>query len=200
MRTDEKRGRCLIAKRRDEVHDETSERDDDDRPAADLRGLDEAPDGGVDDERREDEEGCSVHLRREDLGALQAEGQVASCRSRGQPKCDEREHERACIREHVRGIGDEGEGVREDSRRHLHGHESDDERKGDRQAAATRVLGQMSGRVPGMRVGHARSMPREAVDVPRVRRTVLSARGGRRRSSSCSTTGSAATRPAPRRR
>ena len=41
--------------RRDEVHDETSERDDDDRPAADLRGLDEAPDGGVDDERREDE-------------------------------------------------------------------------------------------------------------------------------------------------
>lgn len=89
---------------RQQVHDDTDERDDDDQPGAHLRRRDEAVDRLVDDDQGEHEQRDAIDLGGEDLDALEAVGHRALRRPLGQAHCDEREPDRGGIREHVRRV------------------------------------------------------------------------------------------------
>ena len=87
----------------------------------------------VDDQHGEHEQRDAVRLRGENLGALEAEGEVAAGRPRDEPDHHERQHERAGVGEHVRGVREQRERVREDSGDDLDGHEADDQAERDPQ-------------------------------------------------------------------
>jgi len=141
---------------REEIDADPDEGDDeDDRPAR-LRRRDEATDGAVDDQAGEDEQRGAVRLRREDLGAAQPERPVPARGLSREAQHDERHGERACVGEHVRCVGEERERMGEDPGGHLAGHEGDDQRKRDRQAA--RVVA-AAVRVPMRMLVHRTIMP-----------------------------------------
>ena len=99
-------------------------------PAAAGR-RDQAVDAFVDDQAGEHEQGAAVCLGGKDLGALEAEGEVAAGGTLDEPDDDERHDERACIGEHVRGVGKQSKRVGEDADDHLDRHEGDDQRECD---------------------------------------------------------------------
>ena len=73
----------------------------------------------VGDERGEDQQRHAVRLRGEDLHAPEAERHRPGGRSRGQAQREQREADRAGVGEHVPGVGEQRERVREDAGRHL---------------------------------------------------------------------------------
>ena len=95
----------------------------------------------VDDQAGEYEQGAAVGLRRQDLGALQAEGQVAARGTLDEANDDERHRQCAGVGQHMRGVREEGERVREDADDDLDGHETDDQCQRYREALRVRVLG-----------------------------------------------------------
>ena len=126
--------------RRDQVHDEAGERDDDHRPAARIGRIDQPFDRAEGDEAREHEQRRAVRLRGEHLHPAEAEGDVPVRGPSDEPDHDEREEERAGVGQHVRGVGDQRERVGHDARDHLDDHERDDQCETGRQAALVRIL------------------------------------------------------------
>ena len=132
--------------RREEVDPDPDEGDDEDRRAARVRRRDESTDRAVDDQPGKYEQRGPVRLRGEDLRAAQPERAVPSRRLSREPQHDERHRERPGVREHVRRVRQERQGVREDAGHDLAGHEGDDQRECQPEAAS--VLLAASVRVP----------------------------------------------------
>ena len=108
-------------------------------PALDVRRRDEPADRLVDDQPGEDEQDRAVRLRGEDLGPPEPVGHASGRRPRGEPEREQREADRAGVGEHVRRVGEEGERVRQDARRHLGHHEAEDQPERDPEAPPVRV-------------------------------------------------------------
>ena len=79
----------------------------------DRRRVLEAPPRLGDDERDHQPEDDPVHQRRQDLGAIVAEGLALARGPAADPEREQRQRERGDVREHVRRVGDEGEAVRQ---------------------------------------------------------------------------------------
>ena len=105
-----------------------------------VRRRDQPPDRLVDDQRGEHEQRHAVGLRREHLDAAQAERQRRRLRGRrGEPHRDQRERDRGGVGEHVRGVGEQRERVRDDAGGDLDRHEQQDQRQRDRQPATVAI-------------------------------------------------------------
>ena len=100
--------------RRDDVHDDPDERHDEHREAFRPRRRDEPAHTAVDDQAGEHEQGQAVRLRAQRLHPPEAEGEVAARRPCRQAERDERQDERARVGQHVSGVGEERQRVRED--------------------------------------------------------------------------------------
>ena len=121
---------------RGEVDRYPDQRDDQDRGASDLGRVNQAGDAFVDDQQREHQQRRAVELGRQDLGPFEAEGERALGRSGCEADDDQREADRAGVGEHVRGVGEERQRVREDPDGHLKDHEAEDQPKRDGELAA----------------------------------------------------------------
>ena len=84
-------------------------------------------------------------LRGEDLEALIAEGHRPFGGPVGESQGEQREADRAGIGEHVPGVGQQRQRVRDDASRHLHGHEAEEQRERERQPAAVGVGASLMG-------------------------------------------------------
>ena len=87
----------------------------------------------------EQEQRRAVDLRRQDLGAPEAERERARRGPRGEARRDEREPDRGGVGEHVRGVGEQRERAGQQARDDLDAHEAGDERQRDGQPAAVGV-------------------------------------------------------------
>ena len=125
--------------RRRDVDRRADQRDHEDQPGAHVRRRDEAVDRLVDDQQREHEQRDAVGLRGEHLHAAQAVGHRAARRPARERDRREREGERRRIGEHVGGVREQGERVREHARDHLRAHQSRDQAERDRQAPRAAV-------------------------------------------------------------
>jgi hypothetical protein len=105
-----------------------------------VRRGDEPPNGRVDDQQRDEEEREAVALCGEDLRASEAERPRAPRGTRCQRRSDERGHERGRIGQHVAGVGEEGERVRDEAGGDLPAHEREDQRERGREALAVSVV------------------------------------------------------------
>ena len=114
---------------------DADERDDEHQPAADDGRIEQPPNRLVGDERGEDEQRHAVGLRREDLDAPEAECHRAARRPRRQRDRHQREADRGRVGEHVRGVGEQRERVRDDADADLDGHERDDQPEREREPA-----------------------------------------------------------------
>ena len=110
-----------------EVDGDAGERDREHDPAAHVGRLDEPADGRVDDPHADEQEGDAVRLGGEDLEPREAEGEAAARRPAGHRRRDERERDRADVREQVPRVGEERERAGDDSGRDLARHEAADE-------------------------------------------------------------------------
>ena len=118
----------------DEVHGDSDDGDDQHGRTLDVRWVDEAPDSLDPDQRPEPHERRAVQLRREDLGAPVAEREAALGRPPCEPGREQRQRDRAGVREHVRGVREQRERRREDADHHLARHEGEQEDERDRQS------------------------------------------------------------------
>ena len=91
---------------REQVHRNTGEGDDDDRPTGGIGRGDEPVDRLVDDQGGEYEQAAAVDLGREDLGAFQAEGHRSCGGPGGEAKREQRQGDRARVGEHVGSVGE----------------------------------------------------------------------------------------------
>ena len=110
----------------------------------------------IDDRGPEEQQRRSVRLRREDLGAAEAERHPSAGGAPREPCRPDAQAERDGVDEHVRGIREERQRVCDQGDRHLDGHERDDQREGVGERPDLRV-----GRGPvvvGVVVAHARSV------------------------------------------
>ena len=87
-----------------------------------LHGLDR-------DHAGEHEQRRAVDLRREHLGAPEAEREARARRPRRQPRGDQRERERRRVGEHVGGVREQRQRAREQARDDLRDHEAEDQRE-----------------------------------------------------------------------
>ena len=78
----------------------------------------------------------AVDLRRQDLGALEAEGEAAPGRAVRQARRHQGQPDRGGVGEHVGGVGEQRERRGEDARHDLDGHEAEDQRERDPEPAA----------------------------------------------------------------
>ena len=111
----------------EEARSGSPERDREHDPAAHLVRCDQAADGGVDDPDCHERKRNPVRLRCEDLEARVPEGPAAARGTRGHPRCDESEHKCAGVGDHMPGVCEESEGVRDESSRNLRSHDGDDD-------------------------------------------------------------------------
>jgi hypothetical protein len=95
--------------------------------------VDQSPHRRVHDPRTDEQQRDPVHLGREDLDAAVPERPAPGRRSRRDGYSEEREPERGGVRQHVAGVGEEGERPRDDARRELRAHQPGDEDERDRE-------------------------------------------------------------------
>ena len=137
-------------------------------PAAHLGRGDQPANRGVADPGSDQEQRDSVHLGREHLDSPQPVGPAPGGRPGGDTDGSDRESERKRVGEHVTGVGQERERVRDDPESDLYCHHSREERQRQEKRApvvaapiGTRCEGTMlvlatHARVPGRR--HTRSL------------------------------------------
>ncbi len=118
-----------------------SQRDGKDHPAVHRRRGDQVPDRRVAQPGRQQHQRDAVGLRGHDLRALEAVGVAAGRGPGGQPRGDQHERDGGGVRQHVRGVGDQGQGMGSQPGRDLPGHEEQNQ-------------GERSPQPPGVRIGH----------------------------------------------
>ena len=109
-----------------------------DERALDVRRVDDPRDRLDADDAGEDEQQDAVDLRAEDLAALEAERERALRRALGEPERDDRQADRAGVGEHVRGVRDQRQRVRDDADDDLDDHEAEVDHAARRSASACR--------------------------------------------------------------
>ena len=124
--------------RRDEVHGDADERDDEHDAAVHVGRRDEPAHGAVDDPDADEEQRDPVRLRGEDLGASEPERPRAARGARREPRGDERSRERRGVGEHVPRVGEQRERARDDAGGDLARHQADDQDERDREQPAVR--------------------------------------------------------------
>ena len=124
---------------RDEVDRGPRERDREHEPRVDLRRRGQAPCGRVDDPDRRERKRHPVHLRRQHLQPLEAEGPAAGRRAHREPGRDEREAERAGVRQHVPRVGEKCERPRDEPGSELAAEKDDDQGERSRERAPIRA-------------------------------------------------------------
>ena len=97
--------------------------------------MDESLDGLEGDEHRHDEQREAVCDRRQNLGPLHAECVRTRLGPRRQAQRHERSGNRTHVGQHVAGVGQQRQGVREERRHHLESHEGDEQSESDRQVS-----------------------------------------------------------------
>jgi purine-cytosine permease-like protein len=125
---------------RHRVDDHAGQRHGQHRPAGHGLRRHQPPDRPVSEPGREQDQGDPVGLCRHDLGAPQAVGVAAGRRPGRQPDGDQDQRDGRRVGQHVRGVGDQGEGVRGQAGRDLPGHERHDERERGRQPPGVRPV------------------------------------------------------------
>ena len=95
-----------------------------DKQAGDLRWIDQAPDRFVGHQHAEDEQHGAVGLSAQHLGAPHAVREAPSGRPLHEPDHEERQHERAGVGQHVPGVRQERQRVRDDADDDLERHEA----------------------------------------------------------------------------
>ena len=125
--------------RRAEVDRRPEQADHDHDPALDVGRVAEPAHGLDADHAGQHEQRGAVDLRAEDLGAPEAEGEAPGRRPRRQAQRHEGEPDRAGVGEHVRGVGEQRERVRQQARHDLDDHEAEDQPEREPQLAAVGV-------------------------------------------------------------
>ena len=120
----------------EKVHDDPERRDDRHEPPRNDRRTDQARDRLVADEHGEHQQHRAVGLPAEHLGPAHAIGQMLARRPLHDPDHHQRQHQRAGVGQHVAGIRDQRERVRQDADDDFEDHVADDEQKRDRQIAS----------------------------------------------------------------
>jgi hypothetical protein len=138
---------------RGEVYEDAENRHDQHQRPADRGGMNQPHDGLIRDEGGEDQQRDAVRLGREDLRTLEAECHRASRGTGGKAQRDQRKSERAGVGEHVSGVGQQRERVRDHAGCDLDAHERDDQREREGQPAAV-GLRAYAGGVSDVGVGH----------------------------------------------
>ena len=95
--------------RRGQVHPDPDHGDDQHGSALDVGRVDEPPDALDADHGAERDQRRAVQLGRQDLGAPEAEREVAARRPAGQVRGEQRQRDGAGVGEHVRRVGEQGE-------------------------------------------------------------------------------------------
>ena len=122
-----------------EVDRDTGKGDGDDRTALHRQGR-RKPEHRLEHEhRREHEQGRAADQRGKHLGALEAEGEATLRGPLGEAERDQRDAERRDIGEHVRRVGEQGEGPRQDRDHHLDRDEDADQAERGDQRSLVRV-------------------------------------------------------------
>ena len=121
--------------RSSEIHDDAQSCDDRDQPARDLGRIDESRNPFVRHEHAQHEQNGAIGLPAEHLCAPHSVCQPSTNRTLHEPNDDEREHERPGIGQHVPGVRQQRQRMRDDPGHDLKGHESDDQHERDRQVA-----------------------------------------------------------------
>jgi len=121
--------------RRRKIDCDASPSDDCHREPADVRWMDQPHDRLVDDDGAEDEQHGAVGLPAEHLGAAAAVGQTLAARLLHVAENGERQRKRAGVGQHMRRVGQQGEGVRHDPDDDFERHEADDQDERDGQVA-----------------------------------------------------------------
>ena len=118
-----------------EVHHDAQDRDQKDRQTVHVRRVDEAAHALQHDHQRERHERRAVELGGEDLGAPEAEGEVAAGGPPREPRGEQRQRDGTGVREHVGGVGQQRQRVGQHTGHDLHGHQPEDQDQGEGQAA-----------------------------------------------------------------
>ena len=105
----------------------------------------------------EEQQRVAVRLGRQDLGAPEAEGEVALRGPGDQADRDQRDEQRGGVGQHVRGVGEQGQRVDDDPDRDLGRHERDDQARARSRAASRRVPRDVHVRVRVSVRAHTRS-------------------------------------------
>ncbi len=128
--------------RRGQVDHHAGQGDPQNHPAVHRRWRDEAQDGVVDDDQRQDEERDAVGLGAQDLRPAQPEGQRAARGPGGQARRHEGDGQSGGIGEHVRRVGEQSQGGGERPGHDLRDHEAadQDERPGQGPAIGVAVV------------------------------------------------------------
>ena len=122
-----------------DVHHGAGRADDDDDPALDVGRVGQAADRADREHAGQDEERGAVDLGAQDLRAAQAERERPAGRPRRQRGRHEREAERAGVRDHVRGVGEQRQRSGDEAADDLDDHERRDEPERDPEPAAVGV-------------------------------------------------------------
>ena len=154
---------------RTEVYRDPDQGDDQDQAALDVGRLEQPPHTLDHDQHAEQQQRHPVHLRREDLGALEPVGEAAAGRALGQAQREQGEPDRDRVGEHVRRVREQRQRVGDDAGGHLGRHEREDQRQRRGQPARVRVgrggVGvRVSGRHPTIMASAA--APRETEPPP----------------------------------
>ncbi len=122
-----------------DVHRNADGRYDGHQRAGDIGRTDQPANRLVDDERAQDEQDGPVRLAAQHLGAPHAVGEVTAARPLDNADDEERKDERAGVGQHVPGVGEQRERMRQDPDDDLEGHEAGDQHERDRQVAPVRI-------------------------------------------------------------